>query len=488
MSIRRLFYQSAIYGLSSIVGRLLNWLLTPLFVHKIPPEEFGRLSELYAWMVFGLIFLTGGLETAFFRQARIEKLNHLRYALWIWSGGGFFLLAVAAYFSRDLLGYADRPLLIGLTLGILLMDSWGALPMAAFRLMQKPHTYVALSLGNILLSLALLIYGVGFRGYGVEYILSVNLIASVTRWLIAEMLCGWRKEKFSWKEVLSLWRYGAWIMLAGLIGAVTESLDRIWLARYDWVENAYYAAHYKLAMALALFTQAYRYAAEAYLFKEAVGDKIFYARSWSLYQGISWLGMLTLGLWAPEFIRWIFPPSYWPAVKVLPWLLAAYVFAGAYQHVSIWYKKQNPSWGLYFSLAGAAITISLNAWGIPRYGMYAAAWATFLAYGAMLFLCGFFEARYEKVPYPWRAWLFTGIAIGIVLFLGYGYGLSVSIKVGLFTLGILSLYPLLRAERKLAQFSSSSSSSSLSGKTGGSNSEEVDSHSSSSSSMGEGTF
>lgn len=462
MSIKRLFYHSAIYGLSSILGRFLNWLLTPLFVHKIPPEEFGRLSELYAWMGFGLIFLTGGLETAFFRQARIEKLHQVRYALQLWSSIGLFLLAGAAFFSLESLGYAQRPHLIGLTLGILLMDSWGALPMAAFRLMQKPHVYVALSLGNILFSLALLVYGVGFKGYGLEYILSVNLIASLGRWLIAEILCGWKREKFSWKEVLSLWGYGIWIMVAGLLGAITESLDRIWLARYDWVENAYYAAHYKLAMALALFTQAYRYAAEAYLFKEAAGDKIFYARSWSLYQGISWLGMLTLGVWAPEFIRWIFPPSYWPAVKVLPWLLGAYVFAGAYQHISIWYKRQKPSWGLYFSLAGAAVTINLNAWGIPRYGMQAAAWATFLAYGTMLFLCGLFEARYEKAPYPWGAWLFTGIAVGVVLFFSYTYTLSLPMKVGLFTWGILGLYPLLHAERKLAQFSSSSSSSSSS--------------------------
>lgn len=397
VSLRRLLYHGAVYGLTGALARLLNWMLTPLYIHRLPVEEYGRLSELYSWMVFGLIATGLGMETAYFRFARREILGAAFWrSLWILGLTGIILnglLALLVPFLAPSLGYADREGLLWLTIAIWTVDAWGSFTLAHQRAIGAPLRFATIQLSHVAFFLLLNIWGVGVRGYGLAFILWANLLASLLR-------LGWG---LLWGPVLQstgeappsaiLLRYGATIAAMGVLGAMNDVLDRILLARYSLTETGLYGAAYKAAMALTLFVQAYRQAGEPLLLGERRGDANFFRRNWFLYHTVALSGLVLLLIWANPILttRWggilpapLFPPAYHEALRVLPILLWANLLTGSLVQASVWYKlRERPTAGVFITAVGSLITWLGNLYGIPRYGYIASAWTTLVAYGIM---------------------------------------------------------------------------------------------------------
>jgi O-antigen/teichoic acid export membrane protein len=397
VSLRRLLYHGAVYGLTTATARLLNWVLTPLYAHRLSVEDFGRMSELYAWMVFGLIVAGAGMETAYFRfsQGKARPFWQM-LGLTVGVGGGIAgSLALAVPFIGPALGYADRLSLLWLTIAIWTVDAWGSFALAYQRALGRPARFAAIQLSHVLLLLGLNIWGVGGQGYGLDFILWANLGASLLRlsWALA-----WGPRRVSSSNdslpTRLLLTYGLTLAGMGLLGATNDVLDRVLLARYDLAQTALYSAAYKIAMALALFVQAYRQAGEPLLLGESRGDLCFYRRSWLLYHAIGLSGVLLLSLWAPLLVttdwggllpRSLFPSAYHAALPVVPILLWANLLMGSLVQASVWYKLQErPTAGLFITALGSLITWVGNLYGIPRYGYVASAWTTLLAYGGMV--------------------------------------------------------------------------------------------------------
>lgn len=430
VSLRRLLYHGALYGLTSALARFLNWLLTPLYVHRLPVEEFGRLSELYSWMVFGLIATGLGMETAYFRFGQKAALgaNFWRILrILVISGLALNgLLALTVPVVAPSLGYSGREVLLWLTIAIWTVDAWGSFTLAHQRAVGAPFRFAIIQLGHVIFFLLLNVWGVGIQGFGLEFILWANLAASLLRlgWGI-----WWGPDPQPAPPAPSekvLLRYGATLALMGLLGATNDVLDRVLLARYDLVQTALYGAAYKAAMALALFVQAYRQAGEPFFLGEKRDDASFFQRSWVLYHTIALAGLVLLTIWVEPLLttQWggllpvsIFPPAYHPALRAIPILLWANLLTGSLIQASVWYKlKEHPTAGVFITAVGSLITWLGNLYGIPRYGYWASAWTTLLAYGSMVGL---------SLGLGYRLKVLRGLLMPLILpvFVGILYGI-----------------------------------------------------------------
>ncbi|MCS7161749.1 MAG: hypothetical protein NZ958_00260 [Bacteroidia bacterium] len=446
MALRRLLYHGALYGFTAALSRFLNWALTPLYAHRLSIEDFGRLSELYSWMVFGLIAAGAGMETAYFRFRQREGDFWRFLGLTMSVGMGLAgLCALLVPWVAGPLGYAHQPELLWLTIAIWTVDAWGNFALAHLRAIGRPLAYMTIHLTHIGLFLALNIYGVGLKGYGLTFILSANLFTSSLRWVLGL----WLAPPFAalragaWQEVGVPLRYGLLLAGMGLIGATNDVLDRILLARHNLHETALYSAAYKVAMALALFVQAYRQAGEPLLLGTHRAEIPFYRRSWLLYHAVSLGGVFLLSLWAEPLVSttWggilpapLFPAAYHEALAVVPILLWANLLMGSLIQASIWYKLSTlPTTGVWITALGSLITWVGNLYGIPRWGYPACAWTTLLAYASMVGL---------SLSLGWRKWaqafpLFPLVPlVGLALLALLGNGLSLGPKVLLSLVGL----------------------------------------------------
>ncbi|MEN2993391.1 MAG: hypothetical protein ABDH91_07530 [Bacteroidia bacterium] len=446
MALRRLLYHGALYGLTAALSRFLNWALTPLYAHRLPVEDFGRLSELYSWMVFGLIAAGAGMETAYFRFRQKEG-DFWRF-LGLTMGVGAGLASVCALLVPWLagpLGYAHQPELLWLTIAIWTVDAWGNFTLAHLRAIGRPLAYMTIHLTHIGLFIALNLYGVGFKGYGLTFILSANLFTSSLRWVLGL----WLAPPFTALRSVSSQglavplRYGLLLAGMGLIGATNDVLDRVLLARYDLHETALYGAAYKVAMALALFVQAYRQAGEPLLLGTHRAEIPFYRRSWLLYHAVGLCGVFLLSLWAKPLVSttWggilpapLFPPAYHEALAVVPILLWANLLTGSLIQASVWYKLSTlPTVGVGITALGSLITWAGNLYGIPRWGYHASAWTTLLAYAAMVGLSLSLGRRKWAQAFP----IFPLLPlVGLALLAPLGDSLSLGPKVFLSLVGV----------------------------------------------------
>jgi O-antigen/teichoic acid export membrane protein len=440
--LRKLASQTALYGLSSILGRVLNVLLTPMYAHYFRPQEFGIFSDLYAQLIFPLTFLTFGLETTFFRFADRDLPARDAYAQSFLTVFYLTLLAaVTVGFNIQLIadwaGYPNRSALYGMLVIITALDAVAALPMARLRYQEKVLWFAIISLTNIGLTIVLNIVFVAVLGWGVEWVFVANIIASAVK--LGMALYG--NVPHTWAlqpgKVRALTRYGFYIMLIGLSGQVNEQLDkvmlpRLWPAGKLWngtprsgLElNAIYNVSYKLGMALSLATQAFRYAAEPFFFKQATDKnapeltaKVFH------YFVLTALSVsLLVSVFAPEILSFqffglrdkpLFNPLYWEGARVVPLILLANTFLGAYITLSMWFKLTGQlRFGLLFSLVGSLVTVLVNALFIPLWGYLACGIAHLACYGIMVTLCYGVGQHYKPYPYRLRPLVIALAAVG----------------------------------------------------------------------------
>ncbi len=412
--IRKLFEQTAIYGIGHMVGRILNFALVPLYVSQFSPEEYGKVTDLYALVVFAMVFLTYGMETAFFRYIQDADEPNAVFR----TGMRSLIATTAVFLAVVMLGlepiarvlqYTDHPEYLLFFAGILAFDALSALPLALLRAKGKAGRFAWIKLSNIGINVGLnLVLILGFKGWGIEAIFIANLVAS--GWMFLLLLPEWKGlrgpgDPILWKKMI---QYGWPILFAGLAGAVNEVADRQFLKYLlpddEAIRNlGIYGANYKLAIFITLFIQAFRYGAEPFFFAQAKGDKQIYARVMDVFVAFVALIYLGLRLFLNELGSWFIPNEvYREGLHIVPILLLANVGLGLLTNLSVWYKVTDRTRaGATIALFGAVITIGLNLWWIPLWGYTGAAWATLVSYGSMTLLSYFWGRKHFAIPYHW---------------------------------------------------------------------------------------
>lgn len=489
---KKLASQTAIYGVSSIVGRVLSYLLVSVYTAHFAAAEYGIVTGLYAYVSFLNVVFTYGLETTFFRFAnragedRRELYNRTLSLLLLSSVGFTLLLALLARPLLALLhlppGHEEYAVWVALILGF---DAIAALPFARLRLENKARKFAFIRLANIGLYIGLnlffivlcpdvvhsapgsfladlkpLVAAVYNPSLGVGYVFLSNLIASaLTLVLLGRELLDFH---FRWPQLpflRPLLAYALPLMLMGLAGTVNETLDRILLPA--WLPDNFYSglsrlaavgvygACYKLSIFMSLVTQAFRYAAEPFFFSQSTEKNspatFALVLKWftlccalifvSISLNLSWIG--------PLFLR---RPEYLAGLSVVPILLLANLFLGVYYNLSVWFKLTDKTYfGTYIGAAGAVLTVALNFILIPILGYLGSAWATLACYFMMAALCWWLGERHFPVPYPvGRLLLWLLAAVGLVVagqatirvlptglnYVGYGLGLAIPLVFG----------------------------------------------------------
>lgn len=433
-SLRKLAGETAVYGVSSILGRLLNLLLVPLYTNVFSEAEYGRVSAFYAASAILIVALTFGMETAFFRYAEDSEdpmPAYRRAFSWVLACCAAFLLPGLLLYKSIAagIGYGEQSELTLMLVLIIAMDALAALPMARLRREGKAMRFMWISLSNIGLTMALNLFFILALHKGIEYIFVANIIASAIRLGMA-LPGNWPGGLlWDWAQLRPMAQYGLFIMLAGLAGSMNEMLSRLLIpnlwpdgalfqgkARSGEELNGIFAACYKLSMFIALATQAFRYAAEPFFFRQAKDKQSphTFARVFHYYSLFCLTAFLLVSSFAYEIAAFDFfgifgkgrsfiGPRFWEALNVVPVLLMAYVFSAAYLQISIWFKiTKQTRFAMLFTGIGVLITVTINLLTIPRWGYVGSAWATFVCYGAMCALAYIAGQRYYPIPYNLR--------------------------------------------------------------------------------------
>lgn len=435
-ALKKLASQTAIYGLPSMVGRFLNYLLVPLYTGTFVAAQYGVISDIYAIVAFVAVVLPFGMETAFFRFSNrdgVDKDKVLSTSTTFVLFAGLAFIISTVLFSQEIatwLLYPDNPEYIvwmGVAVGL---DALAAIPLARLRRDEKPVPFALINTGNIAVNLLANLFFIYYcmplvesgqsnwltdtfydPSIGIGYVFISNLLASSFRFLC--VLPSYFKVGVTLDRELAsrMLRYGAPLMVAGIAGIVNETLDRrlirlilepIYGTDYALSQVGIYSACYKLAVVIALFNQAFRYAVEPFFFaqEKEVGSRQVYARVMTAYTWITSLIIAGVILYIDFFKYFIRTEEYWSGLHIVPILLFANLFLGWYYNLSVWYKlNEQTRFGMYFSIFGALVTIGVNLVLIPKIGYTGSAWATFAAYGSMVLLSFVFGRLRNPMPY-----------------------------------------------------------------------------------------
>jgi O-antigen/teichoic acid export membrane protein len=450
MVLRKLASETAVYGLSTMVGRFLNFLLVPLYTAQLANiSDYGEVNVVFSYAGFLAVIFTYGMETGFFNFARQTDAPGKVFATatLALSASGILLFLAAAIFAAPLIelaGYPDHPEYVYWFAAILGADAISSLFFAWLRFNEKPWHFAAIRLTNIGVNILANLFFILLcpwllnNGYTwvnhifdpehlVQYIFLSNLISS----LVVLPLFGktWQHIASGFDSALfrRMLRYSLPMVVVGLAGMVNETLDRILLkqmlpASEGDHQAGIYGAFYKLSMVMTLFVQAFRFAAEPFFFKNAdkedARNTYAYVLKWFVYV-CSFIYVFTMAIlpWlGPLLIRnqdYFTDPS---GLKVVPVLLLANLCLGIYYNLSTWYKLTGKTHvGAWIALVGAAITLAGNFYGIPKYGFEACAWTTLAAYATMVLLGYFIGQKHFPIPYPALRIL---LSIGAALVLG----------------------------------------------------------------------
>jgi len=418
-ALRTLAGQTAIYGLSSILARFLNFLLTPLYTSKgvFAPEEYGVITSFYAWAAFLAVLISFGMETTYFRFANRKELDAKHaYGTAFFSVAGIALpfMLLSALLPDTIAGamrYPEHGNLVWMLALALGLDAMTAIPMARLRHEGKPWRFVAVNMSNIGITVALSIYFFAYRkpqdpSIDVSYVFLINLIASGAKFLL--LVPQWPRFSQFDRALLKPMRAFAWpLAIAGLAGMVNETADRAVLKYLLPADTAdaqigIYGACYKLAVIITLFIQAFRMGAEPFFFSHAKekNSGATFARIMNLFVAVCMTAFLVVMLFLDVF-KWFIPnPAYHEGLRVVPILLLANVFLGIYYNQSVWYKLTDRTRaGTTISIIGAGITLVLLFTLIPSMGYMGAAWATLACYFSMAAISYVWGQKHYPIPY-----------------------------------------------------------------------------------------
>ena len=426
--LKTIFKDTAIYGLSSIIGRFLNYLLVPLYTAQLSAASggYGIITNIYAYVAVGLVLLTFGMETTYFRFTnKTHTDSETVYGTTLISVGSVSLIFAAIVLAllspiSQLMGYGEHPEYVGVMAVTVAIDAFLCIPFAHLRQQKKAIKFAALKLLNIVVSIALnVLYFAVLDGKDVGYAFYINLVCTA---LLAVCLFTeytgfrWKLDKKLLRTMLS---YSWPILVLGIAGILNQTADKM-LFPYiyegsDMREQlGIYGACSKRAMIMAMITQAFRFAYEPIVFA-GVKDKDqheMYAKAMKYFIIFTLLAFLiVVGYMDILKILIIRNTDYWVGVKVVPIVMAAEIMMGVYFNLSFWYKIIDKTiWGAIFSGIGCAVLLVVNIVFVPRYGYMACAWGGFAGYGMAMLVSYFVGQKYYPLKYPLK-----DIAIYVVM-------------------------------------------------------------------------
>ena len=424
--IKKLLGQTAIYGLPSILGRLLNYLLVPLHTKVIDPEKYGVVSELYAWVAFLIVILTFGMETSFFKflHDKEDREEVFRNSFLTVIGINIAFFAIMLFFNQniaDAMLYSDHNEYIILLITIVCIDAVTSLPLAKLRAEEKAVKFAAIQFTSIGVNILLNVILIGFvvdrsnPEEAVFFILIANLLSSLVKPVMLYKDFLYLKWTYNVELAKEMFKYAAPLVIAGFAGIINETIDRILLKHvthasgksieYSMIQVGIYSACYKLAMLVTILLQAYRYAAEPFFFAQAKNqdkNKV-YIKVMNYFIAMVCVVFLLVTLNIDIFKHFISKESYWVGLDVVPVLLLGNIFLGIYYNQSIWYKLSGQTkFGAYIAIGGASLTIIINLLFITKYGYMACAWATMIVYGAQMVASYLLGQKYYPIKYNLR--------------------------------------------------------------------------------------
>lgn len=441
--LRKLAGQTAIYGLPSILARLLNFLLLPLYTGVFTEAEYGIINNLYAYFAFALNLLSYGMETTYFRFSSRNEFEERTVYGTIFSSllgsTGIFLLAALIFqtpFALFLNKSGGEIYVIWMAL-ILSFDTLSAIPMARLRSRGKALQFALIRLSATLLTIALNVFWlyicpkyagpwglpnwVYSREFLLVYVLVANAFGSGLTLIISLVLSGFPELQFNSKLWKTSLQYGLPIMIVGIAGMTNETLDRILIERLLPAEIALretgiYSGVYKLSMPISLVIMAFRYAAEPFFFSKYkdADNTASYARLLSAFVAalsVVFVAVLAnLGWIAPLFLR---RAGYAEGLDIVWILLLANMALGVFYNLTIWYKLTDQTMqGAWVSISAAILAIILNLALIPIFSYRGSAWATLLVYVYMAAITWWMGRKHLKVAYQWpRIFIYTSLAV-----------------------------------------------------------------------------
>ncbi|AWG24595.1 lipopolysaccharide biosynthesis protein [Flavobacterium kingsejongi] len=440
---KNLFKQTAIYGLATVLPRMLSFLLVRLHTDKMVTADYGEVTILLSFMVFFNVILSYGMETAFFRFYNSEddkkKVIETSTISIFWTSIGFLIIALLFRntFAKEMNVEAEY---FTYAIWTLVFDALVIIPFSRLRAEQRPIVYAVIKIGNVMVTVLLNIFFLVYlpkialsnpntfisslyvENFQIGYVFISNLVASVATFVVLSpnyMKVKWHFDAVLWKKMM---QYGLPILIAGIAFAVNEHLDKIILGNLlpeniAKSEVGAYSACYKLGLFMVLYATAFRLGIEPFFFSHAKNKnaKQTYAnitKYFVIFGSIILLGVIVFA----DVLKLILLPNkeYWEAMKVVPLIIVANFFLGIYNNLSVWYKLTDKTKiGAYISVVGAALTLVLNFFLIPKYSYYGSAIATIAAYGSMMVISYIMGNKYYPIPYDMKKiGGYLGLSIG----------------------------------------------------------------------------
>ena len=439
--IKSLVKDTAVYGLSSIIGRFLNWCLVPLYVYLFPAEEYGIVSYLYSFTAVALVILNYGMETGFFRFANKHDNPEKVYTTSLMSVGTtslLFIVLISLFLgpiSRGLL-LPKHPAYVWLLGTTVAIDAFSNIPFAYLRYKNKAFKFAGIKLLNVFFNIALNLFfllacpalekaghgnlinwfymALGGESLGIGWIFVANILSSV---LVLLCLLPWianKRWRFEWNLLKQMFSYSWPLLVLGVAGILSQNMGQMIIPYlFEGHEEearqmvGIYGANIKIAIVIVMFTQAFRYAYEPFIFAQAKGKgedkKQAYCDAMKFFVIFSFFIFLAVMYFLPV-LKHIIAPSYWSGLRVVPIMMVAEICAGIFFNLSLWYKLTDRThWGMYFSLICFAMMLLLNIWLVPAIGIpdgyLGSAWAALISYFLVMALSYFIGRRYYPLPY-----------------------------------------------------------------------------------------
>lgn len=434
---------TAIYGLSSIVGRFLNYLLVPLYTAKLSAASggYGVITNVYAYTALLMVILTYGMETTFFRYVNKEGENpdkvYSTTMISVASTSLLFVLLVLLFLQpiSSFMGYADHSSYIWVMAVTVAVDAFACIPFAYLRYKKRPMKFAILKLANIMMAILLNLFFFlllpAWTGDGglvdAGYAFYINLFCSVA--LLFFLLKEITAVPFDFDKALlrRMLSYSWPILVLGVAGILNQTADKILFPYIYQGTDAHsqlgiYGAASKIAMIMAMITQAFRYAYEPFVFgnNNDKDSRNTYAKAMKFFIIFTLLAFLVVMAYI-DLLKYIIGRDYWEGLKVVPVVMAAEIMMGIYFNLSFWYKLIDKTiWGAWFSGIGCVVLITVNVLFVPRYGYMACAWAGFMGYASAMTISYLVGQKKYPINYPLKE-IVLYVALAAVLYIGIGY-------------------------------------------------------------------
>ena len=424
---KKLAGQTIIYGMGTVVPRLLNYaILTFYYTRLFTVEQFGVITELYAYVTFLLVILTFGTETGFFKFATSHSENSVfsTIATFLFTTSSLFLLLIFSYRGKisSALEYSGNVEFISMLSAIVAIDAFSTIGFAKLRLDENGVKFSALKIINVVVTIFLVLFFYEFLPFLIaksKYSFFINIRRDVTFVLVANLLASAfvlilllpeyvkLKYRFERKLLVNILMYSLPLLISGLAGIINETLDRILLKHLISNSNdaiyalGIYGANYKIAILLMIFIQMFRYAIEPFYFNyySQKDHKEIYAQIMRLFIG-SMIILCMIIMFYIDYIKFFIDPKFHEGLRIVPIILASYVFYGIFFNLSIWYKLTKKTvYAIVLTTAGALITVCINVIFVPKFSYIASAYGHLCSYSIMMILSFFIGRKFMKIDY-----------------------------------------------------------------------------------------